>query len=320
MAANGGSTAGSLAGVERVLGRVRGARPGPTLIGVGGLHGNELAGVLALQSVLEDLRSRWEHVSGEFVALSGNRGALAQGRRFLSRDLNRLWTPTRIGALQEAGSSHRAVDAADPEDEELSELHNVVHEAIREARGPVHLLDLHTASGPAEPFTSIMDSLTNRKFALSIPVPLVLGLGELVEGTLLGYLADWGISAVVFEGGQHHHPGTLASLRAALWLGMSGAGVIPESMFTEVTWARKRLIAATNGLPPVLELRYRHPVSPDDDFEMLPGFRSFQPIVSGQVLARDRNGDVPSPEEGRLLLPLYQAQGEDGFFLVRESG
>ena len=113
---------------------------------------------------------------------------------------------------------------------------------------------------------------------------------------------------------------TLAALRAVLWLGLSGAGIIPESIFTEVTWGRKRLVAATNGLPPVLELRYRHPVTPDDAFEMLPGFRSFQPIVSGQVLARDRNGDVQSPEGGRLLLPLYQAQGEDGFFLVRESG
>ncbi len=313
MAANGASTAGSLAGVERVLGRIRGPRPGPTLIGVGGLHGNEPAGVLALKSVLEDLGTRQAQVSGEFVALSGNRAALAKDRRFLSRDLNRLWTPNRIRALQETSSF------AHVEDEELSQLHEVAHEVIGEARGPVHLLDLHTASGPAEPFTSIVDSHTNRKFALSITVSLVLGLGELVEGTLLGYLANRGISGVVFEGGQHHHPGTLASLRAALWLGLSGAGVIQDVAFPEVTWARKRLIAATNGLPPVLELRYRHPVSPDDDFQMLPGFRSFQPIVPGQVLARDRNGDVLSPEGGRLLLPLYQAEGEDGFFLVRES-
>ena len=326
MAANGDSTAGSLAGVERVLGRIRGPRPGPTLIGVGGLHGNEPAGIRALRSVLEEFGTRQAQVSGEFVALSGNRAALAQGRRFLSRDLNRLWTPSRIRALEDGISSDPAESAAHSEsvagaeDEEFLELHEVAHEVISEARGPVFLLDLHTASGPAKPFTSIMDSLTNRKFALSIPVPLVLGLGKLVEGTLLGYLADRGISAVVFEGGHHHHPSTLASLRAALWLGLSGAGVIPESIFPEVTWARKRLIAATDGLPPVLELRYRHPVTPDDGFEMLPGFRSFQPIVMGQVMARDRNGDVQSPESGRLLLPLYQTEGEDGFFLVRESG
>ena len=39
--------------VDRVLGRVRGARSGPTLLCVGGMHGNEPAGVYALQSVLE---------------------------------------------------------------------------------------------------------------------------------------------------------------------------------------------------------------------------------------------------------------------------
>jgi succinylglutamate desuccinylase len=67
-----------------------------------------------------------------------------------------------------------------------------------------------------------------------------------------------------------------------------------------------------------LELRYRHPVIPGDGFKMLPGMRSFQRVGEGEVLAQDRNGSVRSPEAGRLLMPLYQAQGEDGFFLLKE--
>jgi succinylglutamate desuccinylase len=51
---------------------------------------------------------------------------------------------------------------------------------------------------------------------------------------------------------------------------------------------------------------------------MLPGFRSFQRIEAGEILATDGKGEVRSPETGLLLLPLYQPQGEDGFFLVRE--
>jgi hypothetical protein len=67
-----------------------------------------------------------------------------------------------------------------------------------------------------------------------------------------------------------------------------------------------------------LELRHRHPVGPGDAFRMEPGFVNFQPVRTGQLLARDRGGEIRSPSRGRVLMPLYQAQGEDGFFLVRE--
>jgi hypothetical protein len=45
---------------------------------------------------------------------------------------------------------------------------------------------------------------------------------------------------------------------------------------------------------------------------------NFQPVIRGQLLARDRNGEIRAPENGRILLPLYQSQGSDGFFLVRK--
>jgi hypothetical protein len=67
----------------------------------------------------------------------------------------------------------------------------------------------------------------------------------------------------------------------------------------------------------VVEVRYRHPVCADDDFEMEPGFHNFDQIAKGQVLAHDRNGPVRAPETGLLLMPLYQKLGEDGFFIGR---
>jgi len=123
---------------------------------------------------------------------------------------------------------------------------------------------------------------------------------------------------MVFEGGQHSEPEAVSTSEAAVWIGLSGAGLIHESGFPEVAVGRKRLMAATRGLPSVFELRYRHPVAPGQEFRMLQGFRSFQPVKSGQLLALDREGNVLSPETGLLLMPLYQTQGEDGFFLIRE--
>jgi len=36
------------------------------------------------------------------------------------------------------------------------------------------------------------------------------------------------------------------------------------------------------------------------------------------VLAQDRTGEIKACETGLILMPLYQALGNDGFFLVRE--
>jgi succinylglutamate desuccinylase len=41
-------------------------------------------------------------------------------------------------------------------------------------------------------------------------------------------------------------------------------------------------------------------------------------VRRGQVLARDRTGEIKARETGLILLPLYQPLGDDGFFLGRE--
>jgi succinylglutamate desuccinylase len=261
---------------------------------------------------LDALEGREPSLNGDFVALSGNRAALAERRRFLARDLNRSWTPEGIEEARSRGPGQSS------EDREQLELLEALEAAIGEARGPVFLLDLHTTSGPGKPFATIMDSLKSRRFAFGIPVPLVVGLGELVDGTLLGYLADRRVPGIVFEGGKHDSPNSIGASEAGIWLALARTGVIDGGAFPEVAEANEYLRTATRELPPVLELRHRHAIAESDDFEMLPGMRSFQPVLEGEVLARDRKGDVRSPERARLLMPLYQPQGEDGFFLIRE--
>jgi succinylglutamate desuccinylase len=51
---------------------------------------------------------------------------------------------------------------------------------------------------------------------------------------------------------------------------------------------------------------------------MEPGFKNFQPVRRGRVLAKDRTGEIKASETGLILLPLYQTLGDDGFFLGRE--
>ena len=67
----------------------------------------------------------------------------------------------------------------------------------------------------------------------------------------------------------------------------------------------------------MVEVRHHHVIRADDGFVMEPGFTNFQPVERGQLLARDRRGPIRAGEAGQILMPLYQGQGTDGFFLVR---
>jgi len=168
---------------------------------VGGIHGNETAGILALQRVLASLWSREAHLSGEFIALRGNRRALAKGRRFVDWDLNRGWTEERVSAVRGSQTRRPAeADARGGEAQEQRELLEALEWTFAEARGEVYLLDLHSTSGPGAPFTTIADCSSSRDFAGSIPVPLILGLGEVLNGTLAAFVAGLGFPATVFEG------------------------------------------------------------------------------------------------------------------------
>jgi len=301
------------AGMDRVRGRVRGDRDGPTLLCIGGLHGNEPAGVVAMERVLTELNRRARDMSGEFVAMVGNLEALAHGVRFMDRDLNRAWTPERLDRLRGADRS-----GWDREDREQVELLEAIEQVVESARGPVYVLDLHTTSGEGGPFSTFGDTLPNRAFAGHFPVPMILGLEELVSGTLLAFLGHHGLIAVAFESGQHEEEMAVDRAEAAIWIGVTVTGLLSEARTPEVVEARRILRRSSKGLPRAMEMRYRHELNGHGGFRMNPGYRNFQPVWSGEPLASDAGGSITAREASRILMPLYQEQGDDGFFLVKE--
>ena len=264
--------------VKRLIGRVRGPRPGATLLCVGGLHGNEPAGVLASQAILDRLRSRAAEIHGEFVALAGNVSALAAGRRYMDRDLNRAWTDGRLDRLRREGHLNGRV-----EDREQVELLDAIEEVVEASRGPVFVLDLHTTSGPGGAFTTFGDTLPNRDFAAHIPVPMILGLEELVDGTLLSFLGRHGMIGVAYESGHHYEARAVDRAEAGIWLALGAAGLLKDGHLGEATEARKLLSRDADGLPRAMEMIAKHVVRHGDGFRMDPGWENFSPRAGGLV-------------------------------------
>lgn len=296
----------------RQVGAVRGHDIGPTLIVIGGVHGNEPGGVLAARRVLRRLRGADVGLRGELVAFAGNVAGLRAGCRYQAKDLNRLWTELKIMTLR----SKRPADL-DPEERELLELLKLVEDAMGRARGDVYLLDLHTTSAAGIPFVLFGDTLRQRRFGFSFPLPVILGLEEQVDGVLSAYFTQRGCISVGIEGGQHDDPASIDNLEACLWVALVASGLVDAARVPEHEEAQRLLRARRGSLPPVMEVIARHAITPADEFRMAPGFRNLDRARAGQVLARDRRGEIRAKEDGLVILPLYQGLGNDGFFWGR---
>jgi len=296
-----------------VIGSVRGFLPGPTLLILGGIHGNEPAGVLAALRVLPRIQERSADLRGEVVLLRGNTRALERKVRFIDADLNRQWTADNV-RIRESENGGR------PEVSELveqSELLVALREVVNRARDNVYFLDLHTTSAPGKPFATVGDTLRNRTFALRFPVTIVLGLEEQINGTLLEYLNNLGAITMGFEAGQHQAVTSVDHHEAVIWNAIFTTGNFLRADLPELDHCRPLLERAGGGTR-VVEVRHRQAIRPEDGFQMEPGFNNFQPVRRGQVLAKDRRGKITARESGLILLPLYQKLGDDGFFLGRE--
>lgn len=314
--ANGGPSAPALP--SREVGRYDRGQAGPLFLTVGGLHGNEPAGITASERVLAGLERTGAKLRGRYVALRGNLAALAADQRFVERDLNRIWTPADLDGLQ-----GRIAAEDGPDEGELRALLNSFQALFLEPCGGEHcqevvLLDLHSTSGPSTPFLCMADTLQNRRVSFALGVPVILGLEEALEGTLLDFMSEAGHVAIAFEGGAHHGPDTVDAHEAAIWLGLVSAGLLDAKDVPELEGHRAVLERACSGAPAIVEVRHRQGTRPGDGFLMDPDWANFQPVGRDQVVAKDLGGEIHAPIAGRLLLPRYQDQGDDGFFITRD--
>ena len=293
------------------IGKFVGNADGPTLVAVGSIHGNEPSGRLALEKVAPRLESLKEKLRGRVYLLAGNLRAFDQSVRFVDADLNRHWTRENIRRNTRISQEIRAV-----EDQEQHELLTIFREILHSAGDEVYVLDMHSTSAGGVPFATVGDTLRNRRFAQKLPVTILLGIEEQLEGTMLEFLNNEGTVTLGFEAGQHTAAESIDNHEALIVQALVNAGILSSEDVPDFSDIRQRLASAT-GKRDILEVRHREPVSPGDEFLMNPGFRNFDPVKREQPLATNRHGIVKAPESGLILMPLYQKQGEDGFFIVR---
>ena len=175
-------------------------------------------------------------------------------------------------------------------------------------------MDLHTTTASGGIFTLPTEDPYTLEIAQSMIAPVILGLVERLEGTLLQHYVqrydEKQVIGIVFEAGQHDDPLSVNRTIAAVINYMRTIGsVSPEHI---VNRHSDLLKSYAEGLPQVARLLYVHRMEEEDQFKMVPGFENFQKVAKGTVMAHDRNGEIKAACDGLVLMPHYQSKGNDG--------
>ena len=298
---------------KRFIGHIRGKQPGPTLIFFGGIHGNEQSGVTALENVFKELENGDFTYHGSIYGLKGNLPALLKGKRFIEKDLNRIWTKSGIDSIKERENKDLSI-----EERELLEIFSLIQGVLVNEKGPYYFIDYHTTSSRTLPFITINDALINRRFSKLFPVPIILGIEEYLEGPLLSYINERGYVSLGFESGQHTEEMAIKNSIAFTWLTMVFSGFLSKTDIKDFKGYYEQLKKSAANNSSFYEIVYRHPIIDHKDFKMMEGFSSFEEVVQGTPMAIEKDEFIKAEKDTIIFMPLYQEQGEEGFFLIRK--
>jgi succinylglutamate desuccinylase len=305
--------------MKRLIGNYTGAEHGALIIAIGAMHGNEPSGVRALQTLFQMLEDEPLHnptfsFKGKIIGLIGNVQAYERKVRFIEKDLNRQFLVEQIEDLKSRPPQYF-------EDLERIELLQTIENEINTYKPKnIIVLDLHTTSADGGIFTIVAEDEESIAVASELHAPVVKGFVQGTGGTTIHYFKteNMGVPtfALSFEAGQHDDP--LSEKRAIAWLVNALRAtdcVQPEDVETK---HEEILRGYSDKLPKVVQLFDSHKITDSDNFKMMPNYKNFQSIKKGEKLATDNKGDIKASEDCLILMPLYQAQGQDGFFLVKE--
>lgn len=302
---------------ERIIGRYETHEKGPLLICIGGIHGNEPAGVKAIGEVLkllaiEPIKNPGFNYKGTFVGVRGNLTALRDKKRFVDRDLNRMLSIDETSRIRRTPSHEKTT-----EDGESIELIDTIELEINTLSPEFTLiLDFHTTTADGGLFTISADDPESRKLAQGLHAPVILGIAEGLIGTTIEYFNRpfSNCYCIVFEAGQHEDPGCVDRMVAAIVNCMRSIGSVRPK---DVDHRHDDiLISLSKGLPKLSRLIYHYKLQPGEKFVMNPGYTNFHPVIEGEELASNESGIIRAPYSGLMLMPKYQVQGEDGFFII----
>ena len=305
--------------MNRIIGEYIGNETGPLLIVFGAMHGNEPAGVKAIDLVLkklevEPIKNPDFEYKGYMLGIIGNLAAYEMNVRYINKDLNRSWLDENVNQLEQKQNFNE-------EQQQLLAILTAIENKIEEYDPTeVIILDLHTTSSDGGIFSIVGEDKRSLHIAKEIYAPVVLGMLEGLKGTTLHFFKNEifskQVATITFESGQHEDPLSVNRAIAAIVNCMRTIGSVKP---TDVEHQHDHILKKySEQLPRVARLAYKYHIAEGENFQMKAGYKNFQKVNAGETLAENRSGAICCEQDGMILMPLYQKKGDDGFFIIKE--
>lgn len=292
----------------RIIGKYTSNRKGPLLFVTAGVHGNEPSGVEALKRVFEALETSKPTINGSLVGVIGNTAGLAKNVRYINEDLNRTWTEDNISNQKKETS----------EQLEMHEIIKVLEQFPEADFTKRYFMDCHTTSSDSLPYVSVQLVNDNNKWAHNFPTYIVQGFSDIVYGAIDHYLSRIGLTGFTFEAGQHTSKTSVENHEGMIWLALKEACGLDLSVIPGYPTCVEKFSVKNAPAQKTFKIIYRHGLKDQDQFKMMSGFKNFQKIYKGDSLAIQNGKEIKSDWDARIFMPLYQSQGNDGFFVIEE--
>lgn len=300
--------------IDRIIGEYTHGKEGPLFVVTAGIHGNEPSGIFALKKIFNCLKYEEVPIRGTFVGMAGNLAALSSCSRYMREDLNRIFKAEKLKEIY-AGAGEINCHV---EENEAAAMIKELDRLEKREYTVKYFLDCHTTSSESQPFACVFRGQKNYEFADNFPVHNIHGLGSELKGTWSKFLIDRGYTGFTFEAGQHDDLSSIENQEAAIWLALVETGCINIHDLPIYRHHYEVLGKSVIEGKKIFDVINHYVIDPDEEFEMEPGFVNFQLVEKGMLLARNKYGNILCPADGRILMPLYQKLGEDGFFIISE--
>lgn len=281
--------------------------PGPDALINAVIHGNELCGAIALDTLL---RAGLRPTRGRLTLCFANPAAYGRfdpavptRSRFIDEDMNRLWSAERLDGAETSVELRRARD-----------LRPLYERADR-------LLDIHSMGTRSAPILLIHGLEKERRFAreLGVPATVACGSGPADGRRLIEYAPfndpDNGKVAVLVECGYHW---AKTSARVALDTALHflrALDMVPPAFF------EAHIRHRTPGRQTFLDVSGGYSVR-TDGFYFVSKFKGLEEFLkAGTVIAVDGGEEVRTPyDRCVLVMPNHRAvRGQRAFRLARRS-
>ena len=249
-----GVTAARRATRRRTL---RGDAPGPTLIVIGGVHGNEPAGIVAARDACSPRLRRRRRCAARSWRSPATCARCRSGRRYLERDLNRH-VDRRMARRGARRGVHRVASCR------AGRARGCDRAAIARARGPVYLLDSTRRRRPVIPFGVVGPTAGAPRVRRGVP-----GARHRRPRAVADRRADRALrrpaaaSPSRSKAARHATADAADNLEAVLDDRARGHGRRRRAVAGAAA-ARAHLAGARGDLPPTIEVVIRHAIRPDD--------------------------------------------------------